>query len=282
VSESEIRLVVNADDYGMTPSISRGIVRAHREGIVTSTSVLGNCADLSGAQHLLAEAPNLGVGVHVTLVGGAPVCPAGTVPSLVDSTGMLHPTPRSFIKSWMRGVIQQADIEREIESQIKRVVDAGITPDHLDTHHHLGFLPPVGQALEAAARRHRIAGIRTAVERPTMAWIAEPRRGLEAGVLAGLSWLLRRRMGTLRHGPQSWGFVEIGQLDEVRILEIIGRLAPGPNELICHPGDEEDSLAPGVAARYHRVDELRALRSPKVRAALDRRGVTLCRWAELI
>jgi predicted glycoside hydrolase/deacetylase ChbG (UPF0249 family) len=282
VSQSEIRLVVNADDYGMTPAISRGIVRAHREGIVTSTSVLGNCPDLPGALRLLGEAPELGVGVHVTLVGGAPVCPAATVPSLCDGAGQLHATPRTFIKSWMRGIIQQADVEREIEAQVKRVWDAGIRPDHLDTHHHLGFIPAVGQALEGAARRHGISGIRSAVERPTIAWIAEPRRGLEAGVLSGLSWLLRRRMGALRHGPQSWGFVEIGQLDEVRILEIIGRLSPGPNELICHPGDEDDSVTAGAESRYHRVDELRALRSPKVRAALDRRGVVLCRWADLV
>lgn len=282
MSASDIQLVVNADDYGMTPAISRGIVRAHREGIVTSTSVLANCDDLAGAGRLLAEAPNLGVGVHVSLVGGAPVCAAAAVPSLVDASGQLHGSPRSFIKLWMKGAIQQADVEREIESQIKRVLDAGIRPDHLDTHHHLGFLPPVGQALEAAARRHGISGIRTAVERPTMAWIAEPRRGLEAGALAGLSWFLRRRMGTLRHGPRSWGFVEIGQLDEVRILEIIGRLDPGPHELICHPSDEDDARPAGAEGRYHRVAELRALCSPKVRSALQRRSVTLCRWADLV
>jgi hypothetical protein len=128
--------------------------------------------------------------------------------------------------------------------------------------------------MEAAARRRGIPGIRSAVEQPTIAWLTEPRRGLEAGVLAGLSWLTRRRMGTLRHGPQSWGFVESGQLDEVRILEIIGRLGPGVHELICHPGDASDSS-------HDRLQELRALTSAKVRAALASKAIALCRWGDL-
>ena len=75
VSDGEIRLVVNADDFGMSPAISRGILRAHHEGIVTSTSLLGNTPDLPQARAMLAEAPALGVGVHLALCGGRPVAP---------------------------------------------------------------------------------------------------------------------------------------------------------------------------------------------------------------
>src|SRR6188768_4248889 len=82
-----IRLVVNADDFGMSPSISRGVLRAHREGIVTSTSLLGNCTDLEHARTLLAEAPGLGVGVHLALVEGGPVAEPGSVPSLLTGAG---------------------------------------------------------------------------------------------------------------------------------------------------------------------------------------------------
>jgi predicted glycoside hydrolase/deacetylase ChbG (UPF0249 family) len=164
---------------------------------------------------------------------------------------------------------------------VARVRDAGLEPDHLDTHRHLGFLPAVGRALESVARRHGIPGIRSAVERPSLAWVTEPRRGLEAGVLAGLAWLTRRQMGALRHGPQSWGYVESGRLDEVRILEILGRLGPGAHELICHPGEEDDTAAYPGDTDHRRTEELRALTSPKVRRALERRGVVLCRWADL-
>jgi chitin disaccharide deacetylase len=277
-----IRLVVNADDFGMSPPISRGIVAAHRDGIVTSTSILGNSSHLEAAAKLLAAAPGLGVGVHLALVGGDPVSDAAAVPSLLAPGGSFWPRGQDFVVAWIRGRIVPAHIETEFGAQVSRIRAAGIALDHLDTHHHLGFLPAVGRAVEAVARRHGIAGIRSAVERPTLAWAAEPRRGIEAGILTGLAWLTRRQLGARRHGPQSWGYVESGRLDEVRILEIIGRLGPGAHELICHPGDEDGtSDSDGDPGRYQRVAEIEALTSAKVRRAIEQRGVQLCRWGDL-
>ena len=186
VSAGEIRLVVNADDFGMSAAISRGILRAHRDGIVTSTSLLGNAADLPGAKAMLSEAPNLGVGVHLALCGGGPVAAADSVRSLLAPDGAFWPRGQDFIAAWMKGRVLPAEVERELDAQVARVRDAGIAIDHLDTHHHLGFLPVVGRAMEAVARRHGIAGIRSAVERPTLAWVTDPRRGLEAGMITAL------------------------------------------------------------------------------------------------
>jgi predicted glycoside hydrolase/deacetylase ChbG (UPF0249 family) len=180
----------------------------------------------------------------------------------------------------MKGRIVPAEVERELDAQVARVRDAGIAVDHLDTHHHLGFLPVVGRAVEAVARRHGIAGIRSAVERPTLAWVTDPRRGIEAGLLTGLAWLTRRQLGARRHGPQSWGYVESGHLDEIRILEIIGRFGSGLHEIICHPG-EEDAAAGESSPRYQRTAELASLTSAKVRRALAQRQVSLCRWGDL-
>jgi predicted glycoside hydrolase/deacetylase ChbG (UPF0249 family) len=284
VDVAQIRLVVNADDFGMSPEISRGILRAHRDGVVTSTSVLGNVADVDGIRALLAEAPGLGVGVHLTLIGGAPVAPANTVPSLVGTDGKLRARGQDFIAAWAQRKIDPADVERELDAQVARFRAAGIAIDHLDTHRHLGFLPAVGGAVEAVARRHDVAGIRSAVESPTLAWAASPRRGMVAGMLTGLAWMTRRQLGARRHGPQSWGYVESGRLDEVRILEIVGRLTAGPHELICHPGElpAAGTDAGEDAWRYNRLGEIAALTSPKVRRALDRRGITLCRWGDLV
>jgi len=122
--------------------------------------------------------------------------------------------------------------------------------------------------MEAVARRHGIQGIRSAVERPTLAWITEPVRGLEASLLTALAWFTRRKMGALRHGPQSWGFVEAGRLDEIRVLEILGRLGPGPHELICHPGEVDDDVAAGADGDtpHLRAHELAALISTRLRA----------------
>jgi predicted glycoside hydrolase/deacetylase ChbG (UPF0249 family) len=281
LSGTETQLVVNADDFGLSPGVSRGIVRAHREGVVTSTSVLGNCEDLPGVRALLAEAPELGVGVHLSLVGGRPVAPVGRVPTLTGPDGAFPRRAQDFFASWMKGHVDTSEIEVEFDAQISRIRDAGLPLDHLNTHRHLGFVPAVGRALENVARRQRIAGVRSAVERPTLAWLTEPARGLEAGLLTGLAWLTRRQMGSLRHGPQSWGFVEVGRLDEVRILEILGRMGPGAHELICHPGEEDDTEAEPGEAPHLRAHELVALTSHKVRRAFERRGVKLCRWKDL-
>jgi predicted glycoside hydrolase/deacetylase ChbG (UPF0249 family) len=291
VSAGEIRLVVNADDFGMSAAISRGILRAHRDGIVTSTSLLGNADDLPTAKAMLSEAPNLGVGVHLALCGGGPVAAADSVRSLLasdrDGDGAFWPRGQDFIAAWMKGRVVPAEVERELDAQVARVRDAGIAVDHLDTHHHLGFLPVVGRAMEAVARRHGIAGLRSAVERPTLAWVTDPRRGLEAGMITLSGWLTRRQLGARRHGPQSWGYVEAGHLDEIRILEIIGRLGPGPHELICHPGEaanletDKPGDTRGQSPRYQRTAELASLTSAKVRRALEQREVSLCRWGDL-
>jgi predicted glycoside hydrolase/deacetylase ChbG (UPF0249 family) len=277
-------LVVNADEFGLSDEVSRGIVRAHLEGIVSSTSILGNCPGLERARALLLEAPRLGVGVQLTLVRGRPVADPATVRSLLDGDGALPRHARDVFAAWLAGRLKPAEIEHEFEAQLTRALQAGIRPDHLNTQHHIGFIPPVGLAMEAVARRHQIAGLRSAVEQPTLTWLTELPRGAVAAVLGGLAWLTRRKLGALRHGPQTWGYVESGQLDEVRILEIVGRLGPGSHELICHPGEEDDEsplLGVFPSSRYHRARELKALTSPIMRHALDQRRIRLCRWSDL-
>lgn len=274
-----IRLVVNADDFGASPAHSRGILKAHREGIVTSTSIQGNCPDPAAVRALLDGVPALGVGVHLTLVDGLPVANPGGVRSLVGPDGRFPDQPGEVLLSWAKGAMREDDVEREFEAQVGRLRDFDLKLDHLDTGYHLGFLPAIGRTVERIARRHGIAGIRMAIEKPSLGWVVEAQRGALAAALGGMAWLTRRRLGSLRHGPRTWGIVESGHLDEVRILEIVGRLDPGIHELICHPA-EADGPPPPKGARDP-ARELRALTSPLVREAIAHRGVELCRWADL-
>jgi len=270
VSDTPIRLVVNADGFGGDPAITAGTLRAHREGIVTSTSILGNCADPDAIRAQLAAAPTLGVGVHLTLTGGAPVAQPSSIRSLLGPDERFPSELREVLLSWAKAEPRGHEIEREFDAQVARLRDAGLTIDHLTTCHNVGFLPVVGRAVEAVARRHGIAGVRTVVERLTLAWLTEVRRSLTTAALGGLAWFNRRQMGVLRHGPTTWGYFDSGRLDEIRILEILGRLGPGIHEIICAPRDGDDQ--PG---------ELAALSSSRVRDGLARRGIVLCRWADL-
>ncbi|MGC9983629.1 MAG: ChbG/HpnK family deacetylase [Polyangia bacterium] len=271
-ADSTIRLVVNADGFAGDAAITRGTLRAHREGIVTSASVIGNCAEPEAVRAELATVPALGIGVHLTLTGGAPVAQPSTVRSLLGPDEHFPSEVREVFLSWAKAAPRSDEIEREFEAQVARLRDAGLVIDHLSTCHDVGFLPVVGRAVEAVARRHGIAGVRTAVERPTLAWFTEIRRSLTTAALCSLAWFNRRQMGILRHGPRTWGYFESGRLDEIRILEILGRLGPGIHELMCGPRESDDAVERG---------ELAALLSARVRDGLTRRGIALCRWADL-
>ena len=278
-----IRLVVNADAFGLHPEVSRGITQAHRDGIVTSTSVLGTVGDPEGICAELRTVPSLGVGLAAVLVNGRPTAPRNEVASLLDENGAFLSTPAHFVARWARGHIQPQHLEREIEHQFSRLRDAGLRIDHLDTHLHLGFLPVVAEALRAVARRHGIGAIRSRIEGPNLTWFVDPERGLPLLMLRGAAWLARQKMGQHGHGAQSWGFAESGSLNRIRILEILGRMGPGIHELICHPGLQTDAamVTSGRLRTFERPTELEALCSTSVRNAVAERGIELCRFSDL-
>jgi chitin disaccharide deacetylase len=270
-----IRLVVNADGFGTSAERDRAVLATHETGIVTSTSVLGNAPDPAGLKRSLDAAPRMGVGVLLSLVGGPPVSPPDTVPSLLGLDGELPARARDVLLSWAKAAMKADEVERELDAQVARLRDLGLPVDHLCCKDGLGFLPIVAQAQEKVARRHGIAGLRMTVERPTLAWTSDLRRGLQTGALAAAAWLSRRDLGARRHGPQSWGYFESGRLDEVRVLEILGRLGPGSHEIICHPDLMTD------LASAPRNSEAYALVSLRVRAALAKRHIELCRWVDM-
>jgi predicted glycoside hydrolase/deacetylase ChbG (UPF0249 family) len=274
-STARIRLVVNADGFGTSVQRDRAILATHESGIVTSTSVLGNAVDPAALKQALTAAPELGVGVLLALVGGAPVSAPETVPSLLGPDGRFPNLAKDVALNWAKAWVKADEVERELDAQVARLRDLALSVDHLCSKDGLGFLPIVAHAQENVAKRHGILGLRVSVERPALTWLADPRRGMTTTALAAMAWLSRRDLGLRRHGPQSWGYFESGRLDEVRILEILGRLGPGSHEMICHP--ELDGDLEGAP----RNSEVFALTSARVRSAIAQRQVELCRWADL-
>ena len=237
---------MNADDFGMSPAISRGILRAHRDGIVTSTSLLGNCTDLDGARALLAEAPNLGVGVHLALVGGGPVADPARVPSLLTPSGAFLSRGAEFIAAWTKQRIDPADVEREFDAQVARVRAAGIVGSITWTRitTWVSSRSWAGRSRRSATpARHRRASA-APIETPTLSWVTDPRRGLKAGVLTGLGWLTRRQLGARRHSAAELGLRRIGTSR---------RGARAGDHRAAGPGHARAHLPPGrgaVAAVY--------------------------------
>src|SRR3989304_10576881 len=130
-------LIVNADDYGRTASVSAGIRQAHLRGIVTTTTAMMNMPSAENDIRLaLKECPRLGLGVHLVLSAGRPVLPPERVPSLAASDGSFYKLPQ------MIAVLQKlnpAELRAEWRAQIEIFLRTGGMLDHLDSHHHTTY-----------------------------------------------------------------------------------------------------------------------------------------------
>lgn len=244
------RLIVNADDFGLTRGVSAGILAAHRHGIVTSTTVLVN-AEIDRDQLAELRDSDLGLGLHVNLTLGQPLSRA---PSLVDDAGC-------FVRDARRAAARAApgDVEREVEAQIEKFVTLmRRAPTHLDTHHHVGLYSPIAEVVLSAARLLGLA-VRsqneTARARARSAGLRTPDHFFgESGPPA--YWSLARTLAHLRALP------------------------PGVSEFMTHPGWFEQRLA---FSRYgrQRETELIGVGTAPARAAAGALGVKLCHFGEL-
>ena len=272
-------LVVNADDYGLTEGISRGILRAHHDGIVTSTSVsaVGPALPVSGPW--LADAPALGVGLHLAAVGeDPPLLSAPEIPSLVDAKGRLPRTWRSFVGRALSGRIDPDDLAREFSAQLELVAQLGVAITHLDTDQHLHLWPMVGQVVVELAGRRGITALR--VPRSTGG------RMVGVGVNHLAAGLARRAAAAgLTFTEASAGFDEAGGLDAAALDRVLAKLAATSAttlELVAHPGEPDDPARCRYKWGYRWVDELAALSGPPARAALARHGFVGATHAALV
>jgi hopanoid biosynthesis associated protein HpnK len=270
------RLIVNADDFGLHTGINAGVAACHREGIVTSASLCPNGAAFDDAVRVVRETPGLHVGVHLTLVGEAPLSDPGAVPTLAPD-GRLPPYFTVLFRRLLLRRVREADLESEIVAQVARARDAGVRVSHLDSHQHVHLHPSVLPVVLRVASRFGISRIRAASR-------VVPVRSLRPALLAlfarsGARRVLRAGMKT----PDTFlGMAETGALGEARLLRLLSRLPAGTSELVCHPGHGGDAIAASYPDWGFRWDEeAKALTSPRVKELLAREGVELVGYGDL-
>ncbi len=286
------RLIINADDFGLTSGVNRGILEAHRCGVVTSTSLMANVPHTGEAAALARAVPQLSVGCHVVLIDGSPMLPGRNIPSLVHSgDGHLRNTWTGFAAAVLLGRVQPHEIATEVHAQIRRLRDLGIEPSHLDSHKHVHLLPAVLQPMLEAARDCGIRAIRNpfaplrplafslVLERPHV-W----KRYTQVQLLRGLIRGFRRAVKS--HGllttDGTFGIVVTGTLDERLFAAIAGSIPEGTWELACHPGYVDDELRTvRTRLRQSRATELQVLTSEAARETLQRSGVELISYRDL-
>ncbi len=267
------QLVVNADDFGFTPDVNQGIVEAHRRGILTATTLMANGAAFDDAVRLARETPTLDIGCHLVLIGGCSLLTGKPYPSTVPQ----------LAAALARHALRPYD---ELKAQVRRIVDAGLVPTHLDTHKHTHLAPPV---LDAVARLGEECGIRW-VRRP----FDLPLNALRGAVprmkrlTSDALGLLRRRFHRVlaAHGCRTTdhfaGFQITGRFRTAELVELLSVIPEGTTELMCHPGRCGASLrAARTRLKESREAELEALLSQEVREALEKNGIALVSYRDL-
>jgi hopanoid biosynthesis associated protein HpnK len=242
------RLIVNADDFGLTAGVNRAIVELHAAGVLTSASLMARAASTRQAIELAHRAPSLGVGCHVVLADGEPVLPASQIPSLIDGrTGQFLPTLGAFLLRLFSGAIRSSHIEAEAAAQIDFQQSMGLKLDHFDTHKHLHMFPAVLSPLLRAARAAGIRAIRNPFE-PEWAVRATggaswPRRA-QVRALRGLAPFFRRRVAQQGFSTTDGAIAVVGTgtLDASTVRALLAHLPAGTWELVTHPGYNDADL----------------------------------------
>jgi chitin disaccharide deacetylase len=263
------RLIINSDDYGRTPEISRGIRAAHLRGVVTSTTCMMNIPTTTDDVAVaLKETPNLGLGVHLVLTMGRPVSAPETVPSIVDENGNFFKyTP--LIEHLTS--LNMDEVKKEWRSQIEAFIAAsGRKPTHIDSHHHSSYFSPTlfRGMLELAqeydcAIRFPFTEVSSEIEEtakhvPALVQEFNPRR------------------------PDVF-FVNFYDKTVTKedLLNIISSIGEGTSEIMCHPGYVDNAFAKESVYNFQRETELKILTDAAIKQAIESQNIKLITFADL-
>jgi len=283
------RLILNADDFGLTRGINRAIAELHAAGALTSATLMANGAAFDDAVAIAKAHPTLGVGCHIVLIDGTPVSPPETVPTLLGKDGRtFRSSLLAFTISVLCGKVEEGEIEREALAQIQKLQRSGIAVTHADSHKHTHVLPSVSRPLLRAMEQVGVRAVRNPFEQ---SWsFALGSSGLPRVLLVRLARILRPRFLSL---PQihsrsvlttdgTIGIAVTGNLNTSTIGSILAALPEGTWELCCHPGYNDIDLDAVVTRlRDSRDIERDALLTELPRISSHRNPLHLIHYGEL-
>ena len=261
------RLIINADDFGLTRGINRAVLELHQAGAVTSATLMANGPAFDDAVAIALANSNLGVGCHIVLTDGAPLSHPQRIPTLLGADGKnFRPSLIDFLIAVLRGKVSEDEIAIEALAQIQNLQRAGIDVTHVDTHKHTHILPGVARPLLYVCERAGIGAIRNPFEEPWSLALgqSDPMRRLQIRLVHPL----RKRFEALpqirdRHVLTTDGTIGIsatGRLDRPMLDAILAAMPEGLWELVCHPGyNDRDLDAVTTRLRVTREIERNAL-----------------------
>ncbi len=279
------RLIVNADDFGLTRPITDGVIDAFERGILTSASLVATGETFDRAAQYASSHPDLDSGIHLMIVQGAPALPAEQVPSLVQADGRFLPGYGEFMARYLSGGVRDEEVEAEWSAQVARLRGAGVRVTHLDSIQHLHLVPGLFRVALRIARANGIMAMRFP-RVPTVLRRAEKgtvRRSLEFLPLRLMeqSNLPYLNSSGIRTPDRFFGFHSSGHLDQKALRSVLFGVPQGTSELVCHPGRGEPESSPIAAWGYEWREELVALTSPESRRIIESQGIELTTFSDL-
>jgi chitin disaccharide deacetylase len=288
------RLIVNADDFGLTIGVNRAIIQAHTRGIVTSSTLMATGRAFEDGVRLAQNAPHLSIGCHVVLIDGQPVLDALKLPSITSARsgrGRFRDGLKSFAARALSGRMDPAEIEAEVAAQIGKLQSAGLNVSHVDTHKHTHIFPAILKPLLRAARMCGIKALRNPFgpRKPLRSSELLTRPGLwmryaEVKVLRALSskfTTAAKREGFVTPDG-TFGIVVTGALDETLFRAIADIVPEGTWEFVCHPGYNDDDLkSANTRLLESRETELRVLTMPAAGELLAQNDIQLISYRDL-
>jgi hopanoid biosynthesis associated protein HpnK len=285
------RLIINADDFGLTQGVNRAIVEAHCHGVVTSSTLMANGQAFDDAVERAKSEPRLSIGCHAGLVDGLPIRGTQQTATLSDKKfpdGRFYQSLNSFALRAVGGRIDADEIEAEVTAQIRKLQAAGVAVSHLDTHKHTHIFPQVLRPLLRAARACGVPAVRNPFGPVRFSILAKYpglwKRYSQVAVLNRLGGRFRKSVADagMLTTDGTVGIVATGAMDQYLFGNIVDSLPEGTWELVCHPGYNDADLANiRTRLRESRVEEMRLLTSPEACEMLTRSGVQLISYRDL-
>ncbi len=277
------RLIVAADDFGLTQSVNEGIARSCRDGIVTSVNIIPTGEAFEGALRLAKEMGLGEIGAHLALTETSPVTEVSRISTLIGGDKAFHKGRTSFGLRYLLGRIDLGQAYVELKGQLEKLLGAGLSITNLSSHEHIHMLPGILDIFVKLAKEYGVPAIRyphRESARPAFGGGRTARRLVLSCFEKGMGSTLKA--AGIASPDHFLGFLDSGNLGEGALIGMIGSLRDGTTELVCHPG----FLGPRILDRYpfHRncEAELAALTSQRVKKLVASSGVRLVRYGEWI
>jgi len=281
------RLIVTADDFGLAEPVNEAIVEGHRNGILTTASLMVSGAAAGDAVERVRSQPSLRVGLHLVVVEGRPVLPPDEVPDLVDCSGAFSTRlTRAGLNFFFRPAARR-QLEKEIRAQFEAFMKTGLELDHVNAHNHMHLHPTILSLILKLGPEFGLRAVRVPYEPPLLSWRAS-RQGLGAKLSWGIflfPWMRlmksRLRRNAIRCNDRIFGMADSGRMTPDLVLAFVREIPRGVTEMYFHPAVRRCPEIDRTMPDYQHENEFRALTSRTIKQELQRQGIQRIAFREL-